>query len=213
MIKKFQLVISLSLLVAIIFIYLIFTVRHTVDAQGENPTTEAIIEQTVRAALTQTARASTPEPLGLNEGVGEDGFEIVLIDYEFRPISNKNDEGAVEVWLSFVNNTDENVEVQINWYAVDGTDNIGTKYGERNSVGDRYFSWSNAEESLSNWNMEVSANSVEDLYFDLHVEDNNSGHVTRVDIRTDWIDLKIPSIVFRTDELHRVSGFWRLNRN
>ena len=157
-------------------------------------------------------QTDTPIAGGIGKWVGNEDLQIKLLDYEFRSINNEVDEGAVNVFLSFINNTNSPVEVEINWYIAEGVDNVGTKYGEIQSVGDRYFSWSKIKEKLENWSMVVPANSIELLDFELHVEGNNSGHISRVDIRTDWIDLKIPSIVYRTGELHQVTGKWRLDR-
>lgn len=164
---------------------------------------------------TDTPRpTNTPEPIpgGIGTGFGDDDFQLELIDYEFRSVANEEDEGAVIVYFSMINNTDSPVELGIDWYSVRGVDNLGITYGEIQSAGDRYFSWSSIKEKLENWTTVVPPNSVETLYFELQIEGNNAGHITRVDIQTDWIDLTFPSIVYRTDEVHQVTGKWRLDR-
>lgn len=173
------------------------------------PPTKTPVYPTKKPDPTKT---NIPVSGGIGTWVGNEDLQIKLLDYEFRSINNEVDEGAVNVYLSLINNTNNEVEVQINWFIVEGIDNVGIKYGEIYSVGDRYLSWSNAQEKLENWSIVVPANSIELVDFELQVEDNNSGHITRVDIRTDWIDLRIPSIVYRTDKLYQVMGKWRLDR-
>jgi hypothetical protein len=192
-----------------------------IPTETQLPTSTIVPSKTLASTNTNTPNptmtprstsTTAPNPGGIGTAFGDEEFQIKLLDYEFRSVANEVDEGAVKVILSFINNTNNEVEVEINWYIVEGVDNVGIKYGERNSVGDRYFSWSSVQEELENWSKVVPANSIENIDFDLHVEGNNTGHITRVDIKTDWIDLKIPSIVYRTDELHQVMGRWRLER-
>jgi hypothetical protein len=143
----------------------------------------------------------------------------VLNSYEFRSDSNTTDLGAVGLVLDFVNNTDQEVAVVMNWLEVEGVDNVGTEYGERFSVGARHCAagigciiGAPDADKLGDHRFTVPPHSHEAFNIELHIEGIAEYDMTRVDIRTDWIDLVIPHVVYRTDQAHELSAKWRLVR-
>lgn len=162
-----------------------------------------------------------PTPGGRGTVIGGPDFQVSLVDYDYRSVSDETSEGVVEVSLLFINNTDQEVPVLINFLEVEGIDNIGTRYGERNSVATRTCEDSTFgclglpgavdPDRLDDYQISVPSNSTYSFTFELQPEGFYEDDIVRVDLRTDWIDVDIP-IQYRLSQPNQLLATWRLVR-
>ncbi len=80
------------------------------STQTATPKPSSTLTPTPRPTLTET-----PLPGGIGTGIIDEGFQVILTNYEFRSMSNTSDEAPVEISLKFVNDTDSESTIEINW--------------------------------------------------------------------------------------------------
>lgn len=189
------------------------------------PSTTITLTPTLTSTPTATASSVptvTPQPTlsGIGSTFGDSSFGVTLTDYYFR--SNSHPEpAAVSFSLRFTNNTSQPIEVVINTWTIRGEDNLGNQYGEYYASG-RRACWDLIigecigsvpdQEVFENYGFTVPTNSTYSETFYLHRVGILQDTVSRVDFRTDYIDLVIPSIAFRIESVQEIRAEWRLIR-
>ncbi len=148
------------------------------------------------------------------------------MDYEIRSHDHSED-AAVSYVLSFINDTDSAVEVQFSLYSISAVDNIGTKYSDNFAMAATWYAEYGRYGCISiqqpvypiEQHLTVPAKASSNLTLYLNVA-GTTGDCrvwgvgrSRVPFETNYVDLEITSVKYRTNQLHEFSDMvWRLKR-
>jgi hypothetical protein len=175
------------------------------------PTPTPVVTPTPTPTITPTPTL-TPTPVGSNS------LYIEMTSSEFRSTADSVNRGAAIFTLHFVNRSDNPIEIIIDLTKIVGIDNIGNTYGEINGVAKRWCDhifnicfkepdWS----LIENFTFIIPAHDMRSVNLEVQKEGSEASGSSRVDPRTDWIDVTIP-VSYRSDRYYELTGTWRLNR-
>ena len=171
---------------------------------------------------------STSAPPGIGGTYQGQGLSIRLADYTIHSQNDPNDE-AVTYTLLLSNETGSDVELEFNLDSISAIDNLGTRYFDNVALAALWHEDFGRYRCICVFcpeptyaieqHLTIPASSATNVILNLNVEGTKGDCSTwgkgqsRVPFEADYLDLRIASIKYRTDQLHEFSDLaWKLTR-
>jgi hypothetical protein len=152
-------------------------------------------------------------PPGIGEVLYGDGVTIELVAVDFRTAS-VNEDAAIGYTIRFGNATDASAQFDFTTDGIAGTDNAGTEFGDYFALAQKYWDYvcDYVTAPEVTWPVHqtfaVSAHGSTEVTLFLNPAsaqgdcDNKGASRARVGIETDYVDVVIPLIGYRTNHYH-----------
>lgn len=167
-----------------------------------------------------------PEPPSVGGIYEGNGLIVKLVDYEIRPKDHPED-AAISYKLAFINQTGNPVDVVFSLHDISGIDNTQTQFGDYFALAENWYNGTGRYQCVSisrpsyptTIEITVSPNSEQavDLFLNVTGTSGNCQNWgvggSRASFETEYVDLSIGKIKYRTDQLYNFTNVkWRLYR-